>query len=604
MILQRLAECYDRVSADPKTSDALPKPGYSSQKTSFCVVLNPDGSLQQIETMMVPAGKRSIPQMKLVPGQGKPSGSGINPCFLWDNSAYMLGYRLDDKDPERTAEAFEAFRERHLALEKEIDSAGFRAVCTFLRSWSPEQAKARAAEIDEMIGSFGVFRLAGEQQFVHDDSAVVTYWLNETHAGPQRPSPAGDVGTPRLAMCLVTGQNQPIARLHEPKIKGVRDAQSSGALLVSFNSDAYTSFGKDQSYNAPVGEASVFKYANALNYLLSREDRRTFLGDATIVTWAEKPSETESILSRLLASHAFAAEDATAEDKTRARQVQNFVQQLRDGHAAHEAIDPEDKTPFYILGLSPNASRISVRFWIPTTVGEMKERLGRHMRDIDLVGASLENPLTIRRIVLATGRAEKDPKGNVKSYDADSISPQLAGAIARSVLAGVDYPQMLLGAMLNRMKADGIVNHPRVATVKAILIRNSKSKKEISVALDTTRTEPAYVTGRLFALLEKIQTDSVEGNLNSTIKDRYFSAASATPGIVFPRLIRLSQHHLAKLDGGIKIFYDKQLGEVMGKLNSFSPHLTLENQGLFAVGYYHQRQDLYTSKKNKEGASE
>ncbi|HUO08989.1 MAG TPA: type I-C CRISPR-associated protein Cas8c/Csd1 [Phycisphaerae bacterium] len=597
MILQRLAEYYDRVTADPKTSDALPKPGYSSQKISFCVVLNLDGSLHQIETMMVPAGKRTIPQMKLVPGQGKPSGSGINPCFLWDNSAYMLGYRLDDEKPDRTVEAFEAFRDRHLALEKEIDSDRFRAVCAFLRNWSPEKAKERATEINDMIGSFGVFRLAGEQQFVHDDPAVVTYWLQQSQAD----------GEAVRGLCLVTGTEQPIARLHEPKIKGVREAQSSGALLVSFNSDAYTSFGKDQSYNAPVGETSVFKYANALNYLLSREDRRTFLGDATVVSWADKPTEDAEAISCFIASQTFAGEDASAEDKTRVRQVQNFLQQLREGYAGHEAVPaphpdkPEDEIPFYILGLSPNASRISVRFWIPSTIGQMKERLGNHMRDIELVGASPESPLTIRRIVLATGRAEKDPKGNVKSYDADSISPQLSGAISRSILTGSDYPQMLLGAMLNRMKADGAINHPRVATIKAILICNSN--KEISVALDTERKDPAYVVGRLFALLEKIQTDSADGNLNTTIKDRYFSAASATPGVVFPRLIRLSQHHLAKLDDGIKIFYDKKLSEVMNKLNGFAPHFTLENQGLFAVGYYHQRQDLYT-KKNKEGASE
>jgi CRISPR-associated protein Csd1 len=181
----------------------------------------------------------------------------------------------------------------------------------------------------------------------------------------------------------------------------------------------------------------------------------------------------------------------------------------------------------------------------------------------------------------------------------------LAGAIARAVFQGTPYPPMLLGQMLNRIRADRHVSHPRVATIKACLVRNSRSKqepKEVPVALDTSRDDPAYVTGRLFALLEKIQSDSLGGDLNATIKDRYFSAASATPAVVFPRLIRLSQHHLAKMETGQKIYYEKLLGEVMNKLNDFASHLGLEDQGLFAVGYFHQRQNLFTSKKaSKEG---
>jgi CRISPR-associated protein Csd1 len=199
-----------------------------------------------------------------------------------------------------------------------------------------------------------------------------------------------------------------------------------------------------------------------------------------------------------------------------------------------------------------------------------------------------------------------DDNRRFKGYDANAISPLLAGAISRAVLTGGPYPQMLLGAMLNRLRADGVINHVRVAAIKACLTRNSRlqgNPKEVPVALDVTRTDPAYVTGRLFALLEKIQSDSANGDLNATIKDRYFSSASATPSVAFPRLLRLSQHHLAKMDIGQKIYYEKQLGEVMNKLTGFAHHLNLEQQGLFAVGYFHQRQDLFTSKK-KEGDTE
>jgi CRISPR-associated protein Csd1 len=596
MILQRLAEHYDRIAADPLAANTLANPGYSLQKCSFCVVLERNGRLQQFQSLLDAGTKKAIPRQLLVPGQSKPSGSGINPCFLWDNAAYVLGFKADDKKPERTRESFAAFRDRHLAVENDVNSPAYTAVCVFLRSWSPEKSTEHAEALKDIIGSFGVFRIAGEPRFVHDDPAVIAFWTSRD---------TGDAGALR-GMCLVTGNEETIARLHEPKIKGVWGCQSAGALLVSFNDDAYKSFGKDQSYNAPVGINAAFKYANALNHLLNRNDRRISLGDATVVFWADHYTADVEFISEILAEMPAPSDDAPVEDKQRAAQVRLFLSQMREGHATADAIGPGDKTRFYVLGLSPNASRVSVRFWIDTTVGQMKERLCQHLRDLELVGAREHDPpLIIRRLVAATGRAEVDPRGKFKGYDTDSVSPLLAGSLARAVLAGGPYPQTLLVAMLNRLRADGAIRHERLAAIKACIVRNSRlqgNPKEITVALDTNRKDPAYVTGRLFALLEKIQSDSLGGDLNTTIKDRYFSAASATPGIVFPRLIRLSQHHLAKMDTGQKIYYERQIGEVVGKLDGFAQHLSLEDQGLFAIGYFHQRQNLFTSRKNeKEG---
>ncbi|HWE95173.1 MAG TPA: type I-C CRISPR-associated protein Cas8c/Csd1 [Tepidisphaeraceae bacterium] len=598
MILQRLVEYYDRLAGDPQWADSLAKPGYSVQKISFCVVLETDGTLQQFQSLLDSNQKKQLPRQMLVPGQSKPPGSGINPCFLWDNAAYLLGFKPDDPKPARTRESFEAFRDRHLNLEQEVASPAFNAVCSFLRNWSPEKAIEYATVLKDTVSSFGVFRIAGAHAFVHDDPAVVTFWGDHDVADPAAPR----------GLCLVTGQEGPIARLHEPKIKGVRGAQSAGALLVSFNDEAYKSFGKDQSYNAPVSTAATFKYTNALNQLLGRNDRRLSLGDATVVLWAEHRTPLEEYASEIFADAPPPPDDAPVEDKRRAEQVQLFLSQVREGHAGDEAIKPEDATRFYVLGLSPNAARVSIRFWADSTVGEMKARLAQHMSDTALAGSREgDPPLMIRRIVLATGRAEKDNKGRLKSYDADSVPPMLAGAVARAVLVGGPYPQTLLTAMINRLRADGIISHARVATIKACIVRNSRLQgqpKEVPVALDTNRTDPPYVIGRLFALLEKIQSDSAGGDLNTTIKDRYFSAASATPGIVFPRLIRLSQHHMAKMDTRQKVYYEKLLGEAMNKLDGFDRHLNLEDQGLFAVGYFHQRQDLFTSKKNKEGEAE
>lgn len=606
MILQRLVEHYDRLAADPKIAAELPKPGYSRQKVSFCVVLNPDGSLQQFQSLLDTDAKRPIPRQLLVPGQSKPSGSGINPCFLWDNAAYMLGFVPNAtgadggeyaRKSKRAVESFLEFRKEHTKVRGEIDSRDFHAVCRFLETWSPEQATTHATELNEIAGSFGVFRIAGEQRFVHEDPAVVTFWANR--------GTSDDGAATQHGVCLVTGHDAPVARLHEPKIKGVRGAQSSGALLVSFNEDAYTSLGKDQSYNAPVSVGATFKYANALNHLLSRKDRRMLLGDATIVFWTERPTRLEEFVSDLLGDSPAPSEITEVEDKKRAEEARLFLSQLREGHAGADALDPEDLTRFYILGLSPNASRLSVRFWIDSSVGEMKQRLAQHLRDVDLVGArERDAPLTIGRIVRATGRAETDASRQFKGYDAGAVSPLLAGAVARAVLTGGPYPQTLMSAILERVRADGVVRHERIAAIKVCLVRNSRLQgkpREVPVALDTERRDPAYVTGRLFALLEKIQSDSAEGELNATIKDRYFSAASSTPGVIFPRLMRLSQHHLAKMETGQKIYYERQLGEAMNKLDGFARHFRLEDQGLFAVGYFHQRQDLYTSKKNREG---
>ncbi len=596
MILQRLVEYYDRLASDQVYAAVLPKPGYSRQKVSFCVVLEPDGSLQQFQSLLEAGRKKPIPRQLLVPGKSKASGSGINPGFLWNNAAYLLGFKIDDPKPQRTRDSFEGFRERHLAVEMELNSSAFSAVCTFLRRWSTEEAASHADELRDITSSFGVFRIAGEHRFVHDDPAVVEFWAAQD---------AGDGDSPR-GTCLVTGAEAPIARLHEPKIKGVHGAQTSGALLVSFNKNAYRSFGREQSFNAQVSVGATFKYTNALNLLLGRNDRRVSLGDTTVVFWAERATPLEDFISEVWGDAPPPADDAPPEDRSRAEQVKLFLSQLREGHAGADAMN-DDGTRFYVLGLSPNASRISVRVWADTTVGEMKARLAQHMLDVELTEArDGDQPTSVRRIVQAAGRAETDSQGRLKRYDGNKVPKPLAGAVASAVLTGGPYPQMLLMAMINRLRADGAITHPRIAAIKTCLVRNSRLQgqpKEVPVALDTSRTEAAYVIGRLFALLEKIQSDSSGGDLNSTIKDRYFSAASATPAIVFPRLIRLSQHHLAKMETGQKIYYEKQLGEVMDKLNGFAAHLNLEDQGLFAVGYYHQRRDLYTSRTTK-GESE
>jgi CRISPR-associated protein Csd1 len=491
--------------------------------------------------------------------------------------------------------AFEAFRCKHIEIENQINHPAFSAVCSFLRNWSPEQALDHTALLSEIATNFGIFRIAGEMQYVHD--------LIPVPAESEEQSAASEAGATR-AMCLVSGADDEIARLHEPKIKGVAGAQSSGALLVSFNASAFESYGKLQSYNAPVGAATAFKYANALNYLLNKRDRRVSFGDSTVVFWADHSNNVlEDAISALFAEPLPNEDPIIEEDQERLREAALLLKQLRDGTGATETTPDGESTKFFLLGLSPNASRISVRLWVEADAAELRDRLGKHLRDVALDHGKDDRLLTLRRIVAATGRAEHDAKGRLKSFDTKAVSPQLAGDLARSVLTGAAYPKSLLATMTRRIHSDGEVGYARVAAIKACLVRNSRLRGnplEASRMLDQNNTDAAYCCGRAFALLEMIQKDSVEGELNRTIKDSYFASASTTPSLVFPRLCRLSQYHLAKLDTGLRIYREKQLGEVLNKLHLFPRLLSLEGQGKFVLGYFHQRQDLFTSKKDKE----
>lgn len=579
MILTRLMEYYDALAASGGASGP-PPPGFSCQLMSFCVVLNLDGSLNSIASLL---DEKRRPKEFQVPGAAHPSGQGINPGLLWDNAIYMLGLANDERKQARALRCFDAFRRRHLDLEAEMNHPAFSAVCRFLKDWDP--SAATAAHREAVGQNFGVFRLAGEKRYVHE---LVTPEVAELATEPAPP------GT----TCLISGApTRAIARLHEPKIKGVRGSQSSGALLVSFNDPAYNSYGKEQGANAPVSPGAAFKYSNALNHLLKDPRRRVSLGDATVTFWAERPNPLEDFLSDLLADGPGEAE-AEAEDQERVRQARIFVTQLRDATRVGRGLDPARATRFYILGLAPSAARISIRFWIDSDVAELEARLGQHLRDIELAGWDGDRPPSLRRLINATGRALRE-SGRFRKFDSDTVAPALAGAFARSVLTGGPYPQTLLTAMLRRIRADGVVHGARCAAIKGCLVRNSRLRGnplEVPVALDVNLTDPAYNAGRLFALLEKLQEDSAQGPLNATILDKYFSSASSTPATVFPLLLRLHQHHLRKLETPLKIHFERRIQGVVAHLTRFPARFGLEEQGQFAIGYYHQRQDLFTKK--------
>lgn len=577
MILQALNQYYGRLEADPNAEVVLP--GFSRQKISFRVNLLPDGTLQSIEPLGEPGGKGASFEQMVVPGDSKPPGSGINPCLFWDNAQYMLGYKPDDPKPERTLQAFDAFRQRHLDVEQAIDEPGFSAVCRFLERWTPEDA-AGHEELSQISNGFGVFRIAGTARHVHEDPKVRAWWLEQLHAAEDSDS---------QMQCLVTGEAAPIARTHKPLIKGVWGAQSSGALLVSYNFKATESYGKTQSFTGPVSEDATFRYAVALNKLLEAESRqRVQLGDSTTVFWTAEPTPAEALFGLVF-------ESKQAEDEELKLRVGHALKSLAMGrYPAEDLGDPE--VPFYILGLSPNAARLSVRFWWQSSVKEIAENVGQHMRDLAITRPpNAPEFLTTFHLLRETAREAKD------------IPPLLSGGLARSVLMGSAYPLAFYNALLRRIRADQEISYIRASAIKACLNRNSRLglfaplKEEIPMSLESERPEPAYQLGRLFAVLEKIQEEALP-SINDTIKDRYFGAASATPASIFPRLIRLDQHHLGKLEKGKRVFREKQIQEICGRLGDFPAHLSLRDQGLFAIGYYHQRQDFFTKKSDRDSS--
>lgn len=579
MILQSLHHLYDRLADDP--NNGLPRPGYSLQNISFRVVVQLDGSgnildARTSETSVDKKGKEKTtqrPTPTLVPGQSKPSGPGINPCFLWDNTTYMLGYKPDDAKPERTKDAFEAFKKRHLDLEGVLQNTEFSAVCRFLEKWDPTIAPNHEI-LKELKTGFGVFQLAGQTHDIHQQQ-VLRDWWDQQNINPEE----GET-----AFCLITGKNAPLATLHDPAIKGVVGAKSMGAKLVSFNRNAFTSYAKEQGGNSPVSKSAAFAYCNALNYLLA-DSRRCFrVGDTTCVYWTDQPTPTtsEDLIPFLISS------SNKVEDEEIKSRLHGVLEKLSKGTLSGDDLGGS-QTPFYLLGLSPNASRLSVRFWHTGTLGNLANNLQKHFDDLRIIrewdeyNSERPEPKTPSafQLLLQTAR------------EADGIPPLLSGALMRAILLGTRYPEALYTSVLRRIKADRDVNYLKASILKALLTRNHQ--KEIQPMLDSNQTDPAYRLGRLFAALEKTQEDSK----NSGLRERFYSSASATPGTVFPRILRTYQHHLAKLPVEWRINRERLVQDILSPITAFPSFLNLEAQGMFALGYYHQRKDFFTKKESE-----
>ena len=581
MILQSLYDLHSRLVND-SDYDLAPE-GFSKQKVTFVVVLNPDGSLFDIQDARVQDVEKKRPRIVVVPGATKKSGSKPDPCFLWDNSKYLLGYDNDRNkpDPARAKKTFAAFKKKHLDLEKHLDLVEFSAVCRFLERWQPEMAR-KYPILDEVGPGYGVFQIRGETRYVHEHPEIVKWW-NNRQAGK----------TPDLvSQCLVTGKTGPIAGLH-PKIKNVSNKQ---APLVSFNKKSFESYGKEQSFNAPVTEDVAKKYVQVLNALITgpMKDKHSIrLGGNTVVFWTTRRTVTEDVFAAFMSAGSTVPE-GSGQDEALTLKLKAFIKALKKGKEAYSQLGDDLKTDFYLLVLAPNAARISIRLFQKNSLTTLLDNLRRHFNDIgierrfgeDTKNAEPEYP-PLWLLLRQTARDSKD------------IPPLLSAPLLDAVIDGKRYPDGLYQAVMRRTSIERKLNYPRASVIKGYLVRNQG--KEVPVTLDNSKTDPSYRLGRLFAALEKTQKDALGEKLNRTIRDAFYSSASATPAVVFPRLLRTYQHHLSKLEGGWRVNREKLVQEIMEPLDSFPAHLSLEEQGMFAIGYYHQMNDFYKSReKSKE----
>lgn len=583
MIIQALYEYYQRKAADPESKIA--PEGFEWKQIPFLIVLDIQGNLVRFEDTRQQEGKNKVAKSYLVP-QGEKKTIGIKANLLWDSAEYVLGVNPRGRNdiPQRR----QAFKERqHSTLDVYSDRPQVIAVFAFLDNfnadtYSEENTDPTWKEIEESNPNL-TFRIHGDKGLTVCDS------LRDVLIG-QNTASEDDVCEGR---CLVSGVYSTISRIH-PSIKGVYGAQATGAALISFQKQSgYDSYGKEQNFNAPVSKTVSFAYTTALNLMLAKgSQNRMQVGDSSVVFWAQKSNTAFESNFRTFFDPPKESRDNPDKD---VRQVSNTLYSILTG------IPPEEsESMFYILGLAPNAARLSVRFWHQAKVQVFADNIMQHFSDLELEGATAEEAKLSLAYLLGS---------TVLDWKQDNIPPNLAGNTIRSILDNQPYPVPLLHQCIRRIRAEQKIYHVRAALLKAYLNRKIRStykntEKEITVALDKDNTNVGYRLGRLFAALEKIQEDASGGRtLNTTIRERYYSSASSSPVTAFPQLLKLKNHHLAKIDNpAFKVSHEKRLAEIMGELPASIPaHMKLEDQARFAIGYYHQRQDFFKKSTQPEG---
>jgi CRISPR-associated protein Csd1 len=559
MIIQSLISYYDRLSAQ----DAVPPFGFSIEDIGFVITINKNGSIIgdpiDVRTKIKADVYNYLPS--ITPYSNKVNARSSNASktsnFMVDKADYIFG--MSGTAPKK--QHHESFKTLINEVCSESKDVGVMAIKAFLENWEPDKSIELAfwKEICGINGKWIAFQLEGERRFIHERPDVQKNWINYISKEKYE-----------KGFSFVDGNIQPL----QPQYAQFKFG--SGAALVSFNENAYESYGKKRGENAPISVEAEFKSSSALKYLLRSKMQRIKIADATTLFWTERTSPVEIFMGQILNPQ---------NDMTDNIPLQKFLEAAKKGTNPQE-LDYKGEVKFYVLGLSLNKARLAVRFWHVCTVEQLSNRIGRHFNDLEMERKSekdIQFP-GIWHLLKETARETKD------------IPPLLGGALMRSILEGVNYPQNLFNGVLNRIRADQQINYLRASALKGILNRNFKM--EVPMSLDTEKKDIAYLLGRLFAILEKAQQDAIPG-AKTTIKDRFYGAASTTPASIFPRLLKLSAHHIEKAKYGH--ISDKRISEIMEHIDDFPNHLDLKQQGLFAIAYYQQKNAI--SREIKEAAA-
>ena len=598
MLIKALCDYYDILAVK---GSVLPA-GYSKVNIHYKISLTEDGRIDELidcqKDELVELGnktkKKKGPVEMVMPERTEKPGIDAN--IAEHRPLYIFGLNLDkdhltpDDRTDKAKKSHMAFVKANLDFTENLQSPIISAFRNFLLSWKPEEQTE-----NELILGLGkdyqkagfAFCLSGEPDcLLHEDQELKKKWEKE-YAGK---TVEGD--TARTAQCAVTGETEPIARIHS-KIKGVYGGLATGSVLIGFNNDSENSYGNEQSYNSNISETAMKKYTEALNFLLSSNRHKAMLDEMTIVFWSMSSKDTyEDLFMKLFLGQ----QDQMDAEKTDAM-LKKLLRDASDANVTEERllsldmIDPN--VDFYMLGLKPNSSRLSVKFIIRRKYADVLWNIAKFQKDLQVTEDF--HPVALWQIK----REMISPKSRNEKVNSAVISRLL-----ESILNGGAYPVSFFETIIRRVKTDegnGKINSVRAGIIKAC-INNNKSKEELKVSLDKTNQTPAYLCGRLFAVLEKLQQDA-SNSLNRTIKDAYFASASTRPALVFPKLIRLAQNHLNKVKN--PVYYNKMIGEIMDGLNGEFPEaLRLMDQGKFDVGYYQQNQDLWKKTAKSEEKKE
>ena len=586
MILQALYEYYQRKAADPESNIA--PVGFERKEIPFIIVIDEEGHFINLEDTRTIDVRQIRAKTFLVLKTKSRTGSKASDTanVFWDHWGYVLGMPKENdkkKSPEELLE--EAKKQnitftRHVKMlsEKYPDNVEFKAVCKFYEQKSEIQKlldHESWADCYNIPGCNLSFRIAGYPGIVAENPDLSREV--EVYSGTNDP----EQNIKEEGVCLITGERGPIAILHSAT--SLPGGKSGGKIVGFQKNSGYDSYYKEQGLNAPVSKIAEDAYTTALNVLLSKDSRNKFrIADTSVLFWSQKQTVFENQFSFF-----FNAPEKDDPDRN-VNEVRALFESIHTG-----ILNTDGDTPFYVLGLAPNAARISIRFWKTGKVTDFASNIARHFIDLEIVRSKKDEQDYFTLFSLLS---------NVSfEYKIDNAPPYLAGKIIESVLDGTKYPDTLQQQCIRRIRAEQNVNRIRAAILKACLNRkieiNNINEKQITMSLDLENNNQGYLCGRLFAVLEKIQEDAQPG-INTTIKDRYYGAASSTPVTVFGRLLNLSIHHLEKLGKGSKTYYEKMIQEIMSGVSSqgLPPHLSLDDQSRFAIGYYHQRQDLFTRK--------